>query len=96
MSFMKRLLDVRDAAFMAILQLFLVVVIFLNVIILVLYYFQTAMPAIPSSDPLNQTQAQIASLTASGTTMSTIVLIILAASIVMAGVGLLMTRRRGE
>jgi len=88
-------INIRDAAFIALLYLFLMIVIILAVIVLVLYYFMSSIPLI-TSGPLNTTQSQIFTLAAAGTNLFTVSLIIIAAAGVIAAVGLIyMGRRRG-
>jgi hypothetical protein len=88
-------LNVRDAAFVALLYLFLMVVVILAVVVLVLYYFMSSIPVI-TSGPLNTTQSKIQALAAAGTNLFTVALIIIAAAGVIAAVGLIYMGRRRE
>ena len=88
-------MSAKDAAFIALLYLFLMVIVTLSVIVLVLYYFMSSLPLI-TSGPLNTTQSQINALGAAGTNLFTISLIIIAAAGVIAAVSLIyIGRRRG-
>jgi hypothetical protein len=101
----KGLLTIRDAAFVALLYLFLMVAVILSVIVLVIYYFLGAIPAIPctgvqgqanwSCPVFNTTQSQINALASAGTNLFTVALIIVAAAGVIAAVGLIYMGRRG-
>ena len=88
-------LNIRDAAFVALLYLFLMIVIILAVIVIVLWYFLNAMPPLPVAHPLNTTMSQITTLAAAGTNLFTVSLIIIAAAGVIAAVGLIYMGRRG-